>query len=98
MISSSGGSGIATYVLVDLAKPADIRPPITPSESYDEGGVFTGCMHVGESGDMTIVYTSARYLPIHWTKAHKQGSESVSLITSSDNGKTCEQCPTSYHR
>jgi beta-fructofuranosidase len=39
---------------------------------------------------LSIFYTSATHLPIHWSRPHTRGAEGVSVITSSDGGKTCE--------
>jgi len=39
---------------------------------------------------LSIFYTCATHLPIHWSKPHTQGAEGVSVITSNDGGKNCE--------
>ncbi|KAJ5741069.1 hypothetical protein N7493_000941 [Penicillium malachiteum] len=71
-----------------------------PSISFqsDDGckGIFTGCLRPtnveGEAdGTMTIIYTSAHHLPIHYTRQYVRGSERIHLATSTDNGKTWDR-------
>jgi beta-fructofuranosidase len=54
--------------------------------------VFTGSLvptsTTGGPG-LSIFYTSASALPIHWTKTHIRGSEGVALVTSTD-GYDCK--------
>lgn len=72
----------------------DPQPALVPSTEYDCCGVFTGClqptdMH-GKPGGVTIIYTSVKCLPIHFTLPYVAGSESLSLAVSNDGGKTWE--------
>lgn len=68
------------------------KPAMTPSTEYDRCGVFTGCCRAtdvhGQPGPLTIVYTSVRHLPIHFTLPYTVGCESVSLAVSHDGGET----------
>ncbi|CAI7664243.1 unnamed protein product [Penicillium pancosmium] len=80
----------------DLASwKTDPRPALVPSTEYDRCGVFTGCLRAtdihGNSGGLTIIYTSVNCLPIHWTLPYVNGRESLSLAVSSDGGKTWER-------
>lgn len=68
------------------------KPAMIPSAEYDRCGVFTGCfwptdIH-GHPGSLTVVYTSVRHLPIHYTLPYVTGCESLSLATSNDGGET----------
>jgi len=45
---------------------------------------------------LSIFYTCATHLPIHWSKPHTRGAEGVSILTSSDGGKACEFLLVSY--
>ncbi|CAI7629287.1 unnamed protein product [Penicillium glandicola] len=67
-------------------------PMLTPSAEYDCLGVFTGCLQAtdvsGNSGALTIIYTSVKHLPIHHTLPYTVGSESLSLAVSQDGGET----------
>lgn len=67
------------------------QPSLSPDAPYDGKGVFTGCMIHGKDGSLNYAYTSVSALPIHHTLAHPKGSESLSLATSHDGGKTWEK-------
>ncbi|KAJ5180329.1 hypothetical protein N7492_003539 [Penicillium capsulatum] len=71
------------------------KPAMIPSAEYDRCGVFTGCFRPtdlhGQPGALTIVYTSVRHLPIHFTLPYVTGCESLSLATSKDGGETWER-------
>lgn len=73
----------------------DPQPVLVPSAEYDRCGVFTGCLQStdihGNSGALTLIYTSVKCLPIHYTLPYVFGSESLSLAVSSDGGKTWER-------
>lgn len=73
----------------------DPQPALVPSTEYDRCGVFTGCLRAtdihGNSGALTIIYTSVKSLPIHYTLPYVIGSESLSLAVSRDGGKTWER-------
>ena len=66
-------------------------PILTPTAKYDCRGVFTGCLRstdlFGNPGALTIIYTSVKHLPIHYTLPYTYGSESLSLAVSRDGGK-----------
>ncbi|KAJ5825479.1 hypothetical protein N7474_002617 [Penicillium riverlandense] len=68
------------------------HPVLTPSAEYDRCGVFTGCLRAtdiyGQPKALTMVYTSVRRLPIHYTLPYVRGCESLSLAVSHDNGET----------
>ncbi|KGO63736.1 Glycoside hydrolase, family 32 [Penicillium italicum] len=70
-------------------------PILTPSAEYDRLGVFTGCLQPtnisGQPGALTIIYTSVRHLPIHYTLPYTLGSETLSLAVSQDGGETWER-------
>jgi beta-fructofuranosidase len=70
-------------------------PAMTPSEEYDRCGVFTGCLRAtdiyGNPGGLTVAYTSVRHLPIHFTLPYTEGSETLSLATSKDGGRTWQR-------
>jgi beta-fructofuranosidase len=73
----------------------DPRPALMPTTEYDCCGVFTGCFRAtdihGKPGALTVIYTSVKCLPIHYTLPYVIGSESLSLAVSSDGGKTWER-------
>lgn len=70
-------------------------PILTPSAEYDRLGVFTGCLQPTDisrqPGALTIIYTSVRHLPIHYTLPYTRGSETLSLAVSQDGGETWER-------
>jgi beta-fructofuranosidase len=72
-----------------------LQPALLPSANYDRCGVFTGCLLAndihGNSGDLTVIYTSVNRLPIHYTLPYVIGSESLSLAASSDGGRSWER-------
>ena len=76
-------------------------PSIQPDSPYDCEGVFTGCLIPSNSTKsesrgrdvLTVAYTSVNELPIHHTLPHAQGSESLSLVQSFDNGRTWHKHP-----
>lgn len=73
----------------------DPEPVLEPTTEYDCCGVFTGCLQPtdihGKPGGLTIIYTSVKCLPIHYTLPYVVGSESLSLAISSNGGKTWER-------
>ncbi|PVH87098.1 glycoside hydrolase family 32 protein [Cadophora sp. DSE1049] len=69
---------------------------LAPDKQYDLLGVFTGCMTdlnlKGErNGTLTCFYTSVNHLPISWDLAYTYGSETLSVATSQDAGKTWQK-------
>ena len=71
---------------------------LTPDTHYDRCGVFTGCFRPtginGETdGTLSYIYTSVNKLPIHHTLTYTEGSESLSLATSTDGGRSWEKFP-----
>ncbi|ETI28597.1 hypothetical protein G647_01048 [Cladophialophora carrionii CBS 160.54] len=68
-------------------------PSITPDSDGGSEGVFTGCLRPtnvnGQAdGVLTILYTSAQRLPLHYTLPYVRGSERIHMATSSDDGKS----------
>ncbi|KAJ5358604.1 glycosyl hydrolase [Penicillium cataractarum] len=63
------------------------QPVLLPDENYDSKGVFTGCFLKAQDGTLNYIYTSVSALPIHYTIPHQRGSETLSIATSSDQGK-----------
>lgn len=72
-------------------------PSLEADAPYDRLAVFTGCWRPtgvngkhekGGSGEVMVAYTSVTNLPIHYTRKYHYGSESLSVATSSDGGKT----------
>lgn len=60
-------------------------------QTYDKEGIFTGCLWPsGPSGEksLTVLYTSACYLPINWTIDYHRNSAGLAYATSADGGKT----------
>lgn len=73
-------------------------PILKPATSYDCCGVFTGCfwpssLRGEKDGIITYIYTSVNRLPIHFTLPYVPGSESLSIATSDDGGKTWVRFP-----
>ncbi|CEO58548.1 hypothetical protein PMG11_03262 [Penicillium brasilianum] len=64
------------------------QPALSPDEVYDSKGVFTGCFFKAQDGTLNYIYTSVSALPIHYTIPHQRGSETLSIATSSDQGRT----------
>jgi len=71
--------------------------PVPSIEPLSEAGVFTGCMlpdtatrpQCSESdGTLTIFYTSAQRLPIHYTHEYDRGCEEIHAAQSDDGGLT----------
>ncbi|KXT00082.1 hypothetical protein AC578_5795 [Pseudocercospora eumusae] len=67
------------------------EPSLRPEASYDNRGIFSGCMINGKDGSLTYAYTSVNHLPINHTIPHVKGSESLSLAKSFDGGKTLQR-------
>ncbi|CAK7221773.1 hypothetical protein SBRCBS47491_004642 [Sporothrix bragantina] len=69
-------------------------PVLQPSETYDQCGIFTGCLIPSElrprdePGHLTILYTSAANLPINWALPYTRNSEGLAMATSTDGGRT----------
>lgn len=56
-------------------------------QTYDKEGIFTGCLWPsGPSGEksLTVLYTSAYYLPINWTIDYHRNSAGLAYATSAD--------------
>ncbi|KAJ3542581.1 hypothetical protein NM208_g4019 [Fusarium decemcellulare] len=72
-------------------------PVLTPIDSYDKQGVFTGCFLPqginGERDQMSLIYSSVCYLPIHWSLPYKRGCEGISIAVSNDAGNTWPKLP-----
>lgn len=66
----------------------DEEPVLSPENSYDAKGVFTGCFVKGKDNSLNYIYTSVSSLPIHHTIPHHRGCETLSIATSSDQGMT----------
>ncbi|KAK2043083.1 Arabinanase/levansucrase/invertase [Colletotrichum somersetense] len=68
------------------------KPVLEPSQPYDQRGVFTGCFNPTgpgiQPGQLTVFYTSACHLPIHWSLPNTRNSEGPSMATSRDAGRT----------
>lgn len=64
------------------------RPILSPDNTYDSKGVFTGCFVKTQDQTLNYIYTSVSSLPIHHTIPHQRGCETLSIVSSSDNGKT----------
>jgi beta-fructofuranosidase len=64
------------------------QPVLSPNDRYDRKGAFTGCFVKAQDGTLNYIYTSVSALPIHYTIPHLRGSESLSIATSSDRGRT----------
>jgi beta-fructofuranosidase len=64
------------------------QPIISPDNTYDSKGVFTGCFVKAADGTLNYIYTSVSSLPIHHTIPHQTGCETLSIATSSDQGRT----------
>lgn len=74
------------------------EPCLSPSEPYDDCGIFTGCfkgsnINGEEDGTLTYFYTSVNQLPIHYTLPYQRGCESLSIATSKDAGVTWNKQP-----
>lgn len=68
------------------------NPALSPVDPYDKEGAFTGCFLPqgvnGGSEEMSVIYSSINYLPIHWTIPYVRGCEGVAIATSKDGGAT----------
>lgn len=64
------------------------QPVLSPNTNYDYKGVFTGCFVKAQDETLNYIYTSVSALPIHHTIPHQSGCETLSIATSSDQGKT----------
>jgi beta-fructofuranosidase len=66
------------------------EPVFKPDQAYDKEGVFTGCLWPyapsGGAG-LTVLYTSACYLPINWAIDYHRNSAGLAYATSTDGGK-----------
>ena len=72
------------------------KPSLSPGEPYDHLGVFTGCLQPSNingnpDGTITCFYTSVSHLPINWKLKYTYGSETLSLATSTDSGRTWQK-------
>jgi beta-fructofuranosidase len=71
------------------------QPALEPSTSYDEKGIFTGCFYPsglhGETGQLTVFYSSIRNLPIHWTIPYTRNCAGLAVATSDDAGRTWQK-------
>lgn len=70
-------------------------PILSPDQSYDTQGVFTGCMVPPEPrGDkqLAVVYSSVCELPFHWsTSPYPRNAAGLALATSHDGGMTWQK-------
>jgi beta-fructofuranosidase len=69
---------------------------LAPSEPYDHLSVFSGTMQPtnltgGNDGTLLIFYTSISELPTSWSIPYIPGTESQSLATSIDGGRTWQK-------
>ena len=69
-----------------------VDPVLKPQLPYEDMGIFTGCMYPtgphGESGKLTLIYSSINHLPIHWTLPYKRDCAGLALAISEDAGRT----------
>ncbi|KAH7024051.1 glycosyl hydrolase [Ilyonectria destructans] len=67
---------------------------LKPDNPYDKEGVFTGCFYptglYGEEGQLSVIYSSAMRLPIHWTKPYHRNA-GLSVAVSNDGGREWEK-------
>ncbi|KDN43548.1 glycoside hydrolase family 32 protein [Tilletiaria anomala UBC 951] len=79
-----------------------IKPEDSKQYPEDCKGIFSGCMRPGLPSDaapqstsnttlLTLIYTAASSLPIHYTLPYTRGCEKVVLATSSDGGRTWQR-------
>jgi beta-fructofuranosidase len=66
----------------------DDQAVLSPNNIYDCKGVFTGCFVKAQDETLNYIYTSVNAVPIHHTIPHQRGCETLSIATSSDQGKT----------
>ncbi|KAH8168855.1 glycosyl hydrolase family 1 domain-containing protein [Sarocladium implicatum] len=71
------------------------EPVIKPDKPYDKEGVFTGCLYPtgpqGRTDELTVIYSSISYLPIHWSKPYARNCAGLAAAVSQDGGKTWEK-------
>lgn len=65
------------------------QPALSPDQTYDKEGVFTGCMvptlSDGQQGGMTVFYSSVCKLPFSWnTLPYPRGAAGISVATTKD--------------
>ncbi|OAL44926.1 Arabinanase/levansucrase/invertase [Pyrenochaeta sp. DS3sAY3a] len=82
----------------DLVQWSKVRsePALKPDMDYDKDGVFTGCFVpvVGDDENLTVVYSSVRKLPFHWsTPPYPRNAAGISIATSSDGGVSWKKLP-----
>ncbi|CAG9951565.1 unnamed protein product [Clonostachys rosea f. rosea IK726] len=68
-------------------------PSMEPDRAHGEEGVFTGSMlptnpNGEKDGSLTAFFTSARYLPLHYTLPYTLGTESIHMAKSTDGGRS----------
>ncbi|TPX08523.1 uncharacterized protein E0L32_010010 [Thyridium curvatum] len=72
-------------------------PVLEPSKSYDDKGIFTGCMHPtgprGEKCQLTLIYSSITNLPIHWTVPYQRNCAGLAIAISENAGRTWKKSP-----
>lgn len=65
-------------------------PALRPDQAYDHEGVFTGCWMPNVSpkdSKLTVVYSSVRQLPFHWsTPPYPRDAAGIAMATSDDGG------------
>jgi len=66
---------------------------LRPDKSFDQAGVFTGCMvppnDHDKSENLTVCYSSIRKLPFHWTTPpYPRNAAGIAIAASKDGGKT----------
>ncbi|KZT55101.1 glycoside hydrolase family 32 protein [Calocera cornea HHB12733] len=85
------------WVLGKEERWEEMRTVLSPTESYDREGIYTGCFvpegPEGEEGVLSVVYTSVSHSPVRYTLPYFRGSESLSIATSSDAGRTWQRLP-----
>jgi beta-fructofuranosidase len=69
---------------------------LSPDALYDRCGVFSGCLVPADiskrsNSTLTYFYTSVSKLPIHYTLPYVYGSETLSMATSRDGGRTWQK-------
>lgn len=68
------------------------EPVLKPDRPYDDQGIFTGCFYPagtrGEKNQLSVFYSSAQKLPIHWTLPYSRHCAGLAAATSMDGGQT----------
>ena len=66
------------------------EPALVPDQPYDCEGVFTGCwMPTEATQELTVVYSSIKQLPFHWSTApYPRNAAGLAKASSRDGGST----------